>query len=140
MIYIDTNIFLYRTNRKSSYHKATKKLIDSAARGEFQITTSTEVIQEIIHVTKKLKALLTGIKTAKLVMQQIEAILSIDREVISRYLDLAKKYKEASSRDLIHVACCSVNKIDIMVTVDRDFKKFKEIKALTPEEYLKSKV
>lgn len=136
-LYLDTNFFLYSANRSSPFYKDCVALIKYSSENKIRISTSCETIQEIIHLAKNTKVLDKGISTSKRAIKLTDELLPLTKEIINIYLDLAKKYKSAESRDLIHLASCIENNIDTIISQDSDFKKLKEVKAMTPEEFLK---
>ncbi|MCL5676103.1 MAG: type II toxin-antitoxin system VapC family toxin [Patescibacteria group bacterium] len=138
MLYLDANIFVYAAQKNSEYKSSCLDFLKSVKAGLFSATTSCETPQEIIHFAWRLKEIKKGVKICEELLNIIPGPLEINFEALKIYLDLAKKYpKTVESRDLLHLAVCLENNIDIIVTYDRHFKKFKEIKSFTPEEMLK---
>lgn len=136
-VYIDTNIFLYLSEKTSSFYLESVELIKYLKKNKTLILTSTETIQEVVYVALKMKKLTYGLKTIEKVFKIIDELLSINKKTISLYLDLVVEHQAIDSRDSLHVATCIENKIPIIITYDHGFKKFKEIKSLTPKEFLK---
>lgn len=136
MIYIDTNVFIYRGAENDLNHENSKRLIDFIIENRLDATTSTETIQEIIHFLQRVNDLNSGIRISKLVLKQIKYLMVVDVKVINVYLMLIEKYPKADSRDVLHLACAVTSNIQIIITYDKGFKKFKEVQALTPAEYL----
>lgn len=56
------------------------------------------------------------------------------KKTINVYLNLVIKHLTSDSRDSLHLATCIENNIKTIITHDHGFKKFKELKTLTPEE------
>lgn len=133
--YLDTNIFIYLADKSSLFNKSCVKLIKYFQKHNIRINTSTETFQEIIHYSKNTKQLESGIILAEKVLNLIDGIYSIDKETINIYLEFVKKYRSIKSRDIIHLSVCVENKINTIITLDKEFKQFKEIKTLTPEEF-----
>ena len=133
-LYLDTNFFIYISDASSLFYRNCLGLIKYASSNHINLVTSAETIQEIIHVSKRAKRLAKGLKTARIAVQLTNELLPISKEVILNYLKYVSIYKSAPSRDLIHLAVCLENKIDKIVTFDKDFSKFKELKILSPEE------
>lgn len=135
-IYIDTNIFLYISNKDFSYYLQSVELIKYLKKNKVLISTSTETIQEIVYVALKTKKLNYGLKTIEKVFEIIDELLSINKKTINIYLNSVVKHPTSDSRDSLHLAACIENNIKTIITYDHGFKKFKEIKALTPKEFL----
>ena len=135
-VYIDTNLFLYLSEKKSSFYLESVELIRHLKNDRTLILTSSESIQEIVYVSQKMKKLSYGLKTIEKVFEVIDELLSINKKTINYYLDLVIKHSTSDSRDSLHVATCIENKIGTIITYDYGFKKFKEIKVFTPQEFL----
>lgn len=133
-LYLDTNFFIYISDSSSPFYRNCLEFVKYASRNDIDLITSTETIQEIIHVSKKSNRLAKGLRTAKMAIQLINELLPVNKEVITNYLKFASIYKSAGSRDLIHLAACFENKIAKIVSFDRDFTSFRELKILSPEE------
>ena len=49
-IFLDSNVFLYAAGREHSLRDACRKVLDRVAEGDLVAVTSSEVLQEILHV------------------------------------------------------------------------------------------
>jgi len=136
LVYFDTNIFIYLFNPASPFHLNCQKLVTYCQKNNLTIVTSAETFQEIIHYSKNIKQLTKGIDTAKITLEIADQILSITENTIQIYLNQAQTYQSSGSRDLIHLSVCLENKLKNIITYDEDFNKFKQVKALKPEEFL----
>ncbi|OGY11409.1 MAG: hypothetical protein A3F61_00240 [Candidatus Blackburnbacteria bacterium RIFCSPHIGHO2_12_FULL_41_13b] len=136
-LYLDTNIFLYLSDPESQFHGKCQDLVNYCRSRNILLLTSAETIQEIVYLAKNTKSLNKGLRISKTTLSTIEELLPVDKTTIEIYLKLAKKYPSATSRDLLHLATCLENKLDTAISFDRDFKKFKEINTLTPEDFVK---
>lgn len=135
-LYLDTNIFIYLSDKTSIYFKECSDLINYCHKNKILISTSTETIQEIIHYSKNTKQLKEGLIVAKKVLKLIDNIYSITKISVEIYLENAEVYTNVKSRDLIHLSVCQENKIDKIITYDKEFKQFKKLKALGPSEII----
>ena|SRR3989338_8116269 len=136
MIYVDTNIFIDRGDKSSPNHKSAVLFLDNTINTSEDLATSTETIQELVYFGQKKKKLSLILQICDLIICQLKPLLVVDDVVIGYFLKYARQYPKSGSRDLIHLASCSANHINTIITYDRDFLKFKEIHTLTPQEYL----
>lgn len=136
MYYLDSNIFLYSALKNSPYHHSCIFFLQKIKESSLSVTTSCETIQEIIHVVSGLANRELGIRICRDLLKIIPEPLAIDLAVLPVYLQSAKKYQGVESRDILHLAVCISNTIDTVITYDRHFQKFSEIKVLTPEDIL----
>ena len=139
-IYFDTNIFIYLSKANSVYFLQVKNLIQYCLNSNIKIVTSVETIQEIIHFSINTKNLPFGFETANKTLDLVDELYILDRKTIENYLILVNKYKNRESRDFIHLASCLNQKVNTIITYDHGFKKFKEIKSLTPKEFLAKRI
>ena len=127
-LYLDTNFFIYLSDKISPFYKTVTKFLKNCKANNTSVVTSAETIQEIIHLAKNTKQLDKGLKMAKNCLKVADTMLPVNKDVIRTYLKYASVYKNSGSRDIIQLAVYIENKIDKIVTFDRDFAKFKEIK------------
>ena len=132
MLYLDTNIFFYASSKESLYFSECGRLLKEIVDGKVAATTSTETIQEIMHYYRSLKQDHIGLDICEGIIGTIPKLLSPSQEVIYLYLRLFPKYPKPQSRDLLHLATCVTYGIKTIVTFDREFKKFSEVKAISP--------
>ncbi|MBI2594024.1 type II toxin-antitoxin system VapC family toxin [Candidatus Daviesbacteria bacterium] len=135
-IYIDTNIFIYLSKPKSPFYKDCIDIIRHCKTHKILISTSVETIQEIIHYSKNIKQPLAGVAIARNILKLVNRFYPITESTVLLYLDQAEIYQTSGSRDLLHYVVCLENKIDSIITLDKDFKKFKEVEILKPEEVM----
>lgn len=136
MLYLDTNIFLYLSDRNSPNYPDCVSLINKCEADKTSILTSTETVQEIIHYAKNTKQLSGGVVICKNVLKLVDRMLPIKKKTIEIYIEKVGKYESVNSRDLIHLAVCVENEINTLVTYDKHFSKFKEVKSLSPKDIL----
>lgn len=136
-IYIDTNIFIYLAMPTSPYHELSHRSVSLFLDKKTEILTSTETIQEIIHVMKINGQLDKGILIAKNALELVTKLIQIDTEIILQYLKLLSIYKKPESRDVLHVATCIKNEVYTIMTYDKHFSQFKEIQTLKPEDVIR---
>lgn len=134
--YLDTNFFLYSSNTDSPFYQECLQLVNFCQERDILLSTSAETFQEIIHYSQNIKQLSFGLKTAVEVFKIVDKVYPINKETIERFLNLIEQYSNRKSRDVLHLSVCVENKIDYLITLDRDFKKFKEVRVLKPDEVL----
>jgi len=135
-IYFDTNIFIYLSDENSAYFLQVKDLIQYCEDNKIKIATSVETIQEIIHFSINTQDLPFGFNTANKTLDLVDELYILDKKTVENYLTIVNKYRNRESRDFIHLATCINQKIGAIITYDHGFKKFKEIKVFTPQEFL----
>lgn len=135
-VYFDTNIFIYLATQKSAYHKICRQLLTVCLEKQFEIVTSVETIQEIIHYSKNIKELEFGLIMADFAITTTDTLIPLTPDIIQTYLSNAALFLSPSSRDLIHLSTCQQQEIRTIISSDNDFSKFVGIKAFTPQQFL----
>jgi predicted nucleic acid-binding protein len=135
IIYLDTNIFIYSSDKSSKYFSECVDFIRYCQKNKIKLSTSTETFQEIIHLAKNTKQLEAGLKIARRVIKLVDDIYNINKDTIQIFLEETKKYPGLESRDIIHLAVCIENKIDKIISFDRKFKSVKRVTVVTPADF-----
>jgi predicted nucleic acid-binding protein len=135
-IFIDSNIWLrfFLANEEKSF-KACQKLFQLIETGRIKPYTSTIVLLEVNYVLVSIYKV-----ASSSVFQDLKNILTtrnltlIEKADFVKSLDLSQKLKIKLADCLISL---QVPKDSFLVTYDKDFKKFKNLKVKTPEELIK---
>lgn len=102
-------------------------LIKNLMRGTLEGYTSTEVVQEVLHRYTSIGRRDLAIDIASEIIDAMSPILPVTEDVMNDVVELARKYSEAKTRDLVHLATCVEAGIGKIATPDRDFLGFEEI-------------
>ncbi len=135
-IYLDTNVFIYLTNKEAQQHQECLDLIDYCEVNQITTATSVETIQEIIHYAKVNKVLERGIEMAEKVMSNCEIIYPFSTETTSIFLSLVKTYLAPDSRDLVHIATCQEQGITTLITFDKGILSLPNSIGRTPRQFI----
>lgn len=136
MYYLDTNIFLY-SSYPNPFKPNCQQILKKVGIGLLKAATSLETVQEIIFVTWRTGQLGKGLKLSNKIFSLDVKWLDVNQPTIEKYLVLMHKYPKADSRDALHVASALNNNIKEIVSYDKGFDKFREIKRLDPSEFVK---
>lgn len=135
-LYLDTNIFIYLSDKNSPFYPACTKLINYCEDHDISLSTSTETVQEIIHYTKTTKQLELGLEVAKKSLLLVDTLYPVNKTTIEIYLKQAEMYRSLESRDLIHLSVCAENRLSLIVSYDKKFKTFRGMTVKLPEEII----
>lgn len=133
--YLDTNIFLYSANPNDLHHKSCKRVLELIAKGELETLTSTLTFEEIIFYAQKSNNVQGGLKICKWMMLSRTTKADLSSQTIEEFFGLVDKYPKIRSADLIHAATCVSNGVRVIISVDRDFDKIKEIRRIDPADF-----
>ena len=106
----------------------------AVAEGRVIATTSAEVVQEILHRFVAIQRPAIGADMAREVMTAFAPVLPITHAIVERMPELMVRYPSLTARDLIHVATCMEEGIDVIVSPDRGFDAVTEIRRLDPSQ------
>ena len=81
--------------------------------------TSAEVLQELLQVYLPAGRLATLDAALELATRGVDRVLSIDLESVLQARALSDSHPDLTSRDLLHLAVCQINRIKELKTFDR---------------------
>lgn len=133
-LFLDTAVFMYAGGSEHPLRDPCRRILHSAALGNLSATTSTEVVQEILHRYLSIGRPQTGLQMATDTLDMFAPVLPITHGLMRRLPRLVERYPRLSARDLIHVATCLAEGIDTIVSPDLGFDQVHEIRRLDPTE------
>ena len=119
MIFVDSNVFIYAVGRPHPLRdEARSFFLESARKGDV-LTTSVEVLQELMHVYLPVRRLQTLDEALALATRATSEVLSITRETVEHARALVDRHPGLTARDLLHLSVCQLNRIKHLKTFDR---------------------
>lgn len=120
MIFVDTNVFVYAVGRPHPHREDARTfLLGALERPGPPLVTSSEVLQELLHVYRAGDRLTTYDDAARLVEATTTAVWTVEAEDVALARALADRHAALEARDLLHVACCRRRNITAVKTFDR---------------------
>ena len=119
MIFVDSNVFIYAVGRPHTLREEAQRFFLQSSQEGNRLVTSAEVLQELLHVYLPAGRLATLDAALELATQGMDRVLPIDLESVLQARALADSYPELTSRDLLHLAVCQINRITELKTFDR---------------------
>jgi uncharacterized protein len=136
MLFLDTNIFLYAVGREHPLREACRQLIQRISEGELLATTSTEVVQEVLHVLCRRGECETGCELAAMILELFPDLLVVGRTELEEARRLLLILPDLPVRDAIHAATLRTNSIQRLVTADRHFDRVGGLERISPADAL----
>jgi len=133
-VFIDTAVFMYAGGAEHPLREPSRDVLRAVAEGRVIAMTSAEVIQEILHRFVAIRRPATGADMAREAMTAFAPVLPITHAIVERMPELVVRYPSLTARDLIHVATCMEEGIDVIVSPDRGFDGVTEIRRLDPSQ------
>jgi predicted nucleic acid-binding protein len=130
MVFVDSNIPMYVAGRDHPNRDPARGFLARARRGEFEICTSTEVLQEILYRYVALQRLDTATAVYDLFVQLCPVVLPVAVADTDRAKGLLTDTPGASVRDAVHAAVMLNNGVSEIATFDAGFDRITGISRL----------
>ncbi len=131
-IFLDSNVFLYAAGREHSLRDACRKVLDRVAEGDLVAVTSSEVLQEILHVLTRRGLRREAIELTRSVLDLVAEVLPVRRNEIALACGLMETYPTLGARDAIHAATLRGYGLTTIATADRHFDGIDGVLRLDP--------
>lgn len=118
-IFVDSNLFIYAVGRDHPLKAVARNFFLDSGRQGIRLVTSSEVLQELLHVYLPVARLNTLDAALELVTSGVDQVFPISKKTVLAARDLATGYPELTARDLIHLAVCQEEKIEALKSFDR---------------------
>lgn len=130
-LFIDTTVLTYAAGGQHPHRAASRALLDRAARGEVELHTSVEAIQELLFHR------LRRAEPSEAIAQALSAhdlcrVHPFDEAVTARMFELVAE-SQIRGRDAVHAATALEHGFTEIVTTDRDFDAVPGLARLDPE-------
>ena len=119
MIFVDSNVFIYAVGRPHPLREEAQRFFLQSNQEGDRLVTSAEVLQELLHVYLPAGRLATLDAALELATRGVDRVLPIDLESVLQARALADSHPDLTSRDLLHLAVCQINRITELKTFDR---------------------
>lgn len=134
-VFIDTAVIMYAAGAPHPHRQSCRAVLQHTADGRLDATTSTEVVQEILHRFSRGRRD-TGAQMAEGVFRLFGRLLAIDHPTIVNTVLRFRRDTSISARDAVHVATCVRYGLDTIVSVDTGFDLVPGITRRAPEEFV----
>ena len=119
MTFVDTSVFILFVGAEHPNRDRARTLLEGAVQRGLQLVTSSEVLQEILHVYHR-RVDARGMDAAfELVDRTVAGVWSVERADVERARSLARRYPGLEARDLVQLACCIRREARDLLTFDR---------------------
>jgi predicted nucleic acid-binding protein len=130
MVFVDSNVPMYVAGRDHPLRESARRFLERARRGEVEICTSTEVLQEILHRYAGLQRIDLATEVYDLFVQLCPVVLPVTLADTDRARALLQASVGVSVRDVIHAAVMLNNGVDEIATFDEGFDRVTGISRL----------
>jgi predicted nucleic acid-binding protein len=130
-IFFDSNVFLYAVGREHPLRAACLRALAEVESGTVAVATSSEVVQEVLHVLSRRDHRTEAIQLVRWVLEFVPDVLPVRREEVALACELMDR-SNLSSRDAVHVATMRLNGLTEILTADRHFAAIEGVRRLDP--------
>jgi hypothetical protein len=123
MIFVDSNVPMYVAGRDHPLRAPARRFLERARRGEVEICTSTEVLQEILYRYAALKRLDLAAQVYDLFVQLCPVVFAVTLADTDRARQLLSAAHDVSVRDIVHAAVMLNNAVTSIATFDDGFER-----------------
>ncbi|MEM3479804.1 MAG: type II toxin-antitoxin system VapC family toxin [Candidatus Bathyarchaeia archaeon] len=135
LYYVDSNVFIYSVIYDEVFVPEARKCREfllKIALGEIEAHTSLITWDEVTWIVKKIMGEELSVEYGRKFLRFPNLrFLGVKRTTILKAQDFMEKYR-LKPRDAIHAATALENKINIIVSYDRDFDSLIEVKRTEP--------
>lgn len=131
-VFVDTAVIMYAVGTDHPLKPASAEILRRVASGVMHGVTSAEVIQEIVHRFVHAGRPLRAAEVAGHALAVFSPVIPVGHAVVERLPGLLARYPTMAARDLLHVATCLEERIQTIVTPDRDFDLVAELRRADP--------
>jgi predicted nucleic acid-binding protein len=135
-MFLDTNIFLHAIGGDGPYRESCRQVLVAVGRGALDGVTSSEVLQEILHVRSRRVNMKDATTAAHSAAGIVADVLPMTADDMLDACSLLDSHPSLGVRDALHVAAMKSSRIGLLVSVDRDFDALKMLKRLDPTDAL----
>jgi predicted nucleic acid-binding protein len=134
-VFVDTSVIMYAAGREHPMRDACVRIMRAVDERQIEATTSTEVVQEVLHRFLSINRPDIARSLAASTLDTFAPVLPVTHALMRRVPDLAGRYPSLAARDLIHVATCIHEGITEILSTDRGFDAVSEVRRIPPEEF-----
>lgn len=130
--FLDSNVFLYAIGAEHPLREPCGAVLERVGSGQLHATTSTEVVQEVIHVLRRKGRHAQALIVARRLIALFPDMLAVGPADMDLACDLLERYPDLPTRDAVHAATALNHGMDSIISADQDFDRIKEIERRPP--------
>lgn len=119
MTFVDTNVFIYAVGRPHPLRDPAVEFFLSAVASRVPLCTSSEVLQELLHVYLPANRLSTLDAALQLATEIVQESWGVEPADVIMARGLITTHPGLGARDLLHLACCRRRGVRRIQTFDR---------------------
>ena len=121
MIVLDTTVLVYAKGATHALRDPCRSLLTAISRGEVEVTTTVEVIQEFVHVRARRRDRQDAVGLGRDYAELLAPLLTISATELSAGLALFERVDDLGAFDAVLAAAAIAADADAVVSADRAF-------------------
>ncbi len=118
MIFVDTNVFMYAVGRPHPLRTPAREFFVESNRKGVPLSTSAEVLQEMVHAYLPVGRLETLDAALSLVARCRVKVWPLEEQDVTLARQLRDQHPGLGARDLCHLASCRRRGVSVIKTFD----------------------
>jgi uncharacterized protein len=135
--FLDANIFLYAVGGESPHREGSRDLLAATGDGRLDAVTSSEVLQEILHVRSRRVSTDDAIRAVRAAAALVSEVLPVTSDDVLDACLLVQHHPKLGARDALHAAVMKNAGLKLLISIDSDFDVIKTVKRLSPSDALR---
>ena len=131
-VFLDANVFLYAAGSDAGRAAPCLRILRAVEAGHIEATTSTEVVQEVLHVVARRLGGVAAERAAAAVLDLVPAPLAVDVAVMRAAMELLRNQPQLGVRDAVHAAAMAQIRCTQIVSADRHFDLIAGLRRVDP--------
>jgi predicted nucleic acid-binding protein len=135
--FLDANIFLYAVGGDGPHREGSRDVLAATGEGRLDAVTSSEVLQEILHVRGRRVGTDDAIRAVRAAAELVAEVLPVTREDVLDACLIIERHPKLGARDALHAAVMKNAGLTLLISIDSDFDVIKTVKRFSPSEALR---
>lgn len=135
-LFLDANVFLYALGANSPHREPCRDVLDAVGQGKLDGITSSEVLQEILHVRSRRMSVADAASAVRAAADLVAEVLPVTSHDVIEACALLEAHTGLGARDALHAAVMKNSQLHVLVSVDRDFDVIPDLKRIEPAQAL----
>ena len=132
MIVLDTTVLVYAKGTQHPLRAPCRALIESVAGGTIEATTTTEVIQEFVHVRARRRGRKDAAELGRSFLELLSPLLFVTQDHLASGLRLFERHARLGAFDAVLAAASIASEAEALISVDPAFGEVRSLRHLVP--------
>jgi hypothetical protein len=132
VIVLDTTMLVYAVGDEHPLREPSRRLVDAIAGGRLHATTTTEVIQEFVHVRARRQGRASAAKTGRSFADLLAPLLVTEPTVVEPALRIFERAEALGAFDAFLAATAIANDASAFVSADPAFATVPRLRHVLP--------